>query len=177
MRVQLFNKRINKYALGMRVRPRLILHIAPVMAVIILSVFILSLFNQPTHALGGQEKIAYYGNWDIYGNNVSIKSIDDSGAVNRLTTLVYSFENINPSSLQCFQDVVPVDNSATSESNPAAGDGGADAWADYQRPFTAAESVDGVADSPTQPLRGNLNQLKKLKQEHPNLKIMLSIGG
>ncbi len=145
--------------------------------VIIASVMLFNTFNQPAQALGGQEKIAYYGNWDIYGNGYSLKNVESSGAANRLTTLVYSFENINPTTLKCFQDVHAVDNSATSETNPNAGDGGADSWADYQRPFTAAESVSGTADSPTQTLRGNLNQLKQLKAKHPNLKVLLSIGG
>lgn len=32
--------------------------------------------------------------------------------------------------------------------------------------MSAAQSVDGVADSGWEPLRGNYNQLKKLKAKH-----------
>ena len=52
-----------------------------------------------------------------------------------------------------------------------------DPWADYQRPFTAEQAVDGVADEPGQPLPGNFNQLKKLKAKHPDLKVLISLGG
>ncbi|MEO7119031.1 MAG: glycoside hydrolase family 18 protein [Candidatus Limnocylindrales bacterium] len=52
-----------------------------------------------------------------------------------------------------------------------------DPWADYQRPFPAAQSVDGVADISGQALMGNFNQLRKLKLAHPGLKLFISIGG
>ncbi|KAI9016228.1 chitinase [Hyaloraphidium curvatum] len=58
------------------------------------------------------------------------------------------------------------------------GDGaGGDAWADYQRPFAAGESVDGVGDAPGARLRGNFNQLRKLKARLPGLRVFISIGG
>jgi chitinase len=37
--------------------------------------------------------------------------------------------------------------------------------------------VDGVADTWDQPLRGNFNQLLKLKKKHPGLKVLWSFGG
>ncbi|CAM5227838.1 chitinase OS=Streptomyces violarus OX=67380 GN=FHS41_006131 PE=3 SV=1 [Streptomyces violarus] len=43
--------------------------------------------------------------------------------------------------------------------------------------YTAAESVDGKADTWDQPLRGNFNQLRELKRKHPNLKVLWSFGG
>lgn len=55
--------------------------------------------------------------------------------------------------------------------------GQGDSWADYQRRFTAAQSVDGVADTFNQPLAGNFNQLRKLKEMHPNMRVMFSLGG
>jgi chitinase len=72
---------------------------------------------------------------------------------------------------------------------PDAGEGG-DSFADYGKGFTAAESVDGVGDSwsgsmswddprtgKVGPLKGNFNQLKKLKAKHPHLKAYISLGG
>jgi chitinase len=37
--------------------------------------------------------------------------------------------------------------------------------------------VDGVADTWDQPLRGNFNQLRELKARHPNLSVLVSLGG
>lgn len=45
------------------------------------------------------------------------------------------------------------------------------------RGFSATESVDGVADTWDQQLAGNWNQLRKLKQRLPNLRILISVGG
>src|SRR5262249_40352380 len=61
------------------------------------------------------------------------------------------------------------------EETTAAGEG--DPWADYQATFPASETVNGVADSYSQPLAGNFNQLKELKALYPNLNIVMSIGG
>src|SRR5204862_4003266 len=79
-----------------------------------------------------------------------------------------------PTNLTCFEA-----NSAASqdESNPNAGDGAGDAFADYGKSYAADISVAGVADTFNQPIVGNFNQLKKLKAKHPNLKILVSIGG
>ncbi len=56
-----------------------------------------------------------------------------------------------------------------------------DAWSDYQAPtWSRSNSVDGVADDPSDPnqhLFGNFNQLVKLKAKHPDLKVVMSIGG
>ena len=41
----------------------------------------------------------------------------------------------------------------------------------------AADSVDGVADRPDDPLRGNFGQLRKLKAKHPGLRVIWSFGG
>jgi chitinase len=53
----------------------------------------------------------------------------------------------------------------------------ADPNADLNYRFTAEQSVDGVADAPNQPLRGNLNQFLKLKRQYPKLKLIVSLEG
>lgn len=174
MGFSILRKRRPAYILGRRATKRAVSGFTVAVTIVLTGVLLLHFTGAPVRAAGGQQRIAYYGSWDIYGDDYTLRKVHDTGAASRLTTLVYSFENISPTTLRCFQDVHAVD---TNESNPNAGDGGADAWADYQYPFPADRSVDGVADSDTQPLRGNFNQLKKLKQKHPNLKIMLSIGG
>jgi chitinase len=56
-----------------------------------------------------------------------------------------------------------------------------DAWSDYQAPtWSGSDSVDGAADDPSNPdqhLFGNFNQFRKLKAAHPNLKLVMSLGG
>jgi chitinase len=49
----------------------------------------------------------------------------------------------------------------------------ADTWADYQTPYLP--SVSGVAY--TGPMYGNFAAIQQLKQLHPNLKVLMSIGG
>jgi len=54
---------------------------------------------------------------------------------------------------------------------------GGDAYADYGKSFAAGDSVSGTGDTWDQPLRGNWNQLKQLKAKHPNVKVLISLGG
>jgi chitinase len=108
------------------------------------------------------KKVGYFIQWGIYGRGFFVKNLVTSGAAAKLTHVNYAFANVSEDGSRCF------------EAN-LAGEG--DAWADYQRPASAAESVDGVADSPDQALKGNFNQLRKLKARYPDLKVLLSIGG
>ncbi len=57
--------------------------------------------------------------------------------------------------------------------SPAASAAHGHAYAATDKAYTADQSVDGVADTWDQPLRGNFNQLRKLKKKHPNLKVLL----
>jgi len=52
-----------------------------------------------------------------------------------------------------------------------------DTFADWGKAFDANESVDGAADAVSQPLKGNFNQLKKLKARYPHIRVLISIGG
>ena len=53
----------------------------------------------------------------------------------------------------------------------------ADPNADLNRTFAAADSVNGVADSATDPFRGDLHQLAEFKRLHPHLKLLISLEG
>jgi GH18 family chitinase len=120
------------------------------------------------------ERVAYFTSWSIYANGYYLKTLDINGTAGKLTKLNYAFENIDPANLTCFAANAP---SSSDESSATGNDGASDAWADYQRGFTADESVDDVADSWGDPLKGNFNQLKKLKARYPNLKTLVTIGG
>jgi chitinase len=123
----------------------------------------------------GGVKIAYYDQWSVYGNAFYPKNLDTEGIAGKLNILNYSFENIDPVNLTCFEATKASDS--TNESDPNAGDGAGDAFADYQKSFGADISVNGTADVWNQPIVGNFNQLKELKAKYPNLRIVASLGG
>ncbi|MFG2167256.1 glycoside hydrolase family 18 protein [Micromonospora chersina] len=109
----------------------------------------------------GYHRVGYFTQWGIYGRAFPVKKLDTSGAASRLTHVNYAFGNVSEDG-RCYVD---------------GGPGEGDAWADYQRPVPAEESVDGVADAWGEPLNGNFGQLAKLKERHPDLKVMISLGG
>nr|WP_147653390.1 glycosyl hydrolase family 18 protein [Vulcaniibacterium gelatinicum] len=111
--------------------------------------------------------VGYFTQWGIYNSGYTVRMLDTSGTAARLTHLIYAFGNVRDN--RCEVGVLKA-------TDPATGEGG-DAYADYSRTYTAAESVDGVADLWNQPLRGHWNQLRKLKQKYPNLKVLISLGG
>ncbi len=106
--------------------------------------------------------VGYYTQWSNYSGFL-VKNVHTSGTARKLTHLNYAFGNVSADG-KCF------------EAN-LAGENGGDAWADYQRPYGAEESVDGKADVAGQRLNGNFNQLLKLKKKHPRLKNLISLGG
>jgi chitinase len=120
-------------------------------------------FVAPTaaQAVVAPVKVGYFTQWGIYRRNFTVKNVHTSGMAAKLTHINYAFGNVG-SDGRCVA------------SNQVEGGG---AWADFQRKFTADESVDGVADTFDQPLAGNFNQLRKLKQRHPDLRVLMSLGG
>lgn len=124
---------------------------------------------------GNYAKVGYFVQWGIYGRQYFVKNLQDSGAAGKLDIVNYAFANIDPNNLTCLNGVTK--GTTADPEDPEQGTGAGDADADYARPFSAAQSVDGVADDGWGTLRGNFNQLKKLKKLHPNLKIVVSLGG
>jgi chitinase len=103
---------------------------------------------------GKTVKLGYFTEWGIYGRNYNVKNLVTSGSAAKITHINYAFGNVTNG--QC-----------------AIGD----SYADYDKAFTADQSVSGVADTWDQPLRGNFNQLRELKAKYPNIKILWSFGG
>jgi len=103
---------------------------------------------------GGKKLVGYFVEWGVYQRNYHVKNIHTSGSASKLTHILYAFGN-------------------TSGGRCAIGD----SYAAYDKAYTADQSVDGVADTWDQPLRGNFNQLRKLKRMYPNLRVIYSIGG
>jgi chitinase len=115
----------------------------------------ISATTQPGGNGGGKKLLGYFVEWGVYQRAYHAKNIDTSGSAAKLGYINYAFGNVTNG--QC-----------------AIGD----AYAGYDRFYSAAESVDGVADTwDTGALRGNFNQLRKLKAKYPGLKILWSFGG
>ena len=107
-----------------------------------------------------KEIIAYYPEWRAKGSNpYVVKNIITSHTAGKITVLNYAFGIPKPDSSG---NIVV---------------GFMDPYLAYQQVYSSEMSVDGVADDSTQSLKGQFNQLRKLKKKYPKLKIILSIGG
>ncbi|HZC44257.1 MAG TPA: glycosyl hydrolase family 18 protein [Acidobacteriaceae bacterium] len=95
----------------------------------------------------------YFEEWSIYYAGYNIANLQQNGVADKLTHLIYAFANVTTS--------------------PAPACAIADTWADYQTP--GLPSVSGEAY--TGPMYGNFAAIQQLKQLHPNLKVLMSIGG
>jgi chitinase len=105
--------------------------------------------NRPSgKILGG-----YFEEWSIYYAGYNIANLQQNGTANNLTHLFYAFANVS--------------------TTPAPSCAIADAWADYQTPWLP--SVNGQPYS--WPVQGNFGAIQQLKGLHPNLKVLISIGG
>lgn len=100
-----------------------------------------------------QQKIlgGYFEEWSIYYAGYNIANLQQNGVANNLTHLLYAFGDVASSPSACTF---------------------ADTWADYQDPYLPA-----VSGPYTGPLYGNFAAIQQLKQLHPNLKVLMSLGG
>ena len=106
-------------------------------------------------AKAASKNLGYFVQWGVYGRNYHVKNIHTSGSAAKLTHINYAFGNVTNGQCQI-----------------------GDAYADYDKFYDAASSVDGVADTwDAGALRGNFNQLRKLKRMYPGLKVLFSFGG
>lgn len=105
-------------------------------------------FAQNSKILGG-----YFEEWSIYYAGYNIANLQQNGVAGKLTHLMYAFANVT--------------------TNPAPACSIADAWADYQTPYLP--SVSGVPYAG--PMYGNFAAIQQLKELHPQLKVLMSIGG
>jgi chitinase len=131
---------------------------------LLLSVCALSSPAAPAHVPAGnaaiaapseERLVAYFAQWGSYSRKYLVKNIHTSGSAKKLTHIVYAFGT--------------VENGACAIGDP---------YADLERVYSAAESVDGVADC-QEPgcLRGHFGQLRRLRKMYPHLKMLYSFGG
>ncbi len=98
--------------------------------------------------------VGYFPQWGIYNRRYVPLDLIKSGAIHSLTQLDYAQGNIH-------------DNACIV----------ADPQADLNIPFKAEDSVDGNADDPGSPLRGNFHQLQLLRRRYPRVRILISLEG
>jgi chitinase len=111
--------------------------------------------DPPPAGPAGSKLVGYFAEWGIYARNYHVKNIVTSGSAAKLTHINYAFGNVTGG--QCTIG---------------------DSYADYDKAYTAADSVDGVADTwDAGSLRGSFGQLRKLKKKYPNIKVLWSFGG
>src|SRR5579864_7605137 len=98
--------------------------------------------------------VGYFPEWGP-SSQYYVKNVITSGSAPMLTIIGYVFANV-------------VNNKC----------GIADANADYDQRYTAANSVDGTDDPTTGTgVFGSFHQLQELKAKYPNLKLLISLGG
>lgn len=116
--------------------------------------------------------VGYYPAWGAYGRDFQVTDMD----ANKMTHINYAFADIcwdgkhgnpnpaapNPQTWNCEDEtgVINAPNGTIVLGDP---------WIDVQKTFPGDEYGD--------PIKGNLNQLMKLKEINPDLKTIISIGG
>jgi chitinase len=96
---------------------------------------------------------AYFEEWNIHYSGHNIADIEKNGVANELTHLLYAFGNVTTAPTPTCAIADPVDA--------------------YQN--TAIPSVSGKPY--TAPIYGNYGAILQLKQLHPRLKVLISLGG
>lgn len=111
---------------------------------------------------------------DIHTTKTPVNGVQTSVA-DQLTFINYAFGNVYQKNggYECDM-VTKAEVGNDNPSSPDAGTGG-DSYADYQR--QPKRTVNGQSVPWDAPLSGNFLQLKLLKQQHPNLKVFISLGG
>jgi chitinase len=95
----------------------------------------------------------YFEEWSIYYANYNIANLQNNGVADKLSHLFYAFANVTAS--------------------PAPACVLADPWADYQTPWLPSVNGQPYTNWPY----GNFGAMIQLKGLHPNLKILISLGG
>ncbi len=105
----------------------------------------------------GKILAGFFEEWSIYYSGYNLANLESNGSAAKLSHLIYAFGNVSASASD------PSSNTCVI----------ADAWADFEN--NALPPVGGIPS--TWPLFGNFAEILKLKQLHPNLKTVISLGG
>jgi chitinase len=113
-----------------------------------------SAVNVTTSKLTSLVMAGWFEEWGTYYANANVADLQNNGVASVLTHIIYAFADpvVNGSNINCAL---------------------ADTYADYQK---AVPQVPGATPA-VAPLTGNFGALVQLKQLHPNLKVLISLGG
>ena len=124
--------------------------------VTLITVLLLAAFSLPCRAQQqprGRIFGAYFEEWNIHYSGRNIADLEKNGVAGELTHLIYAFGNVTTASAPVCAIADPLDA--------------------YQDP-----SIPSVGGKPfTAPLYGNYGAIQQLKQLHPHLKVLISLGG
>ena len=101
----------------------------------------------------GKILAGFFEEWSIYYANYNVANLQNNGGADYLTHLIYAFANV------------------TATPSPACTL--ADPWADYQTPYLPTVNGNPYTKWPY----GNFGAMIQLKQLHPGLKVLISLGG
>ena len=94
----------------------------------------------------------YFEEWSIYGANYNIANLQANEVADHISHLIYAFGNVTPTSPPACAIADPV--------------------AAYQN-----ATIPSVSGKPyAAPLYGNFGAIQQLKELHPNLKVLISLG-
>ncbi|HTV04008.1 MAG TPA: glycosyl hydrolase family 18 protein [Acidobacteriaceae bacterium] len=105
----------------------------------------------------GKILAGFFEEWSIYYANYNLANLESNGSAAKLSHLIYAFADVSASASDPSTDTCVI----------------ADPWADFED--NNLPPVGGIAD--TWPLYGNFAEILKLKQLHPQLKTLISLGG
>src|ERR1700761_4583893 len=129
-------------------------------SVLLASIALLAAFGTPALAEQPNNKkilAGYFEEWSIYYANYNLANLESNGSAKKLSHLIYAFGDVSASASNPSTDTCVI----------------ADPWADFED--NNLPPVGGIAD--TWPLYGNFAEILKLKQLHPKLKTVISLGG
>lgn len=99
----------------------------------------------------------FFEEWSIYYANYNLADLESNGSAAKLSHLIYAFGDVSASATNPAADTCVI----------------ADPWADFED--ASLPPVGGIPD--VWPLYGNFAEILKLKQLHPGLKTLISLGG
>src|SRR5277367_3094743 len=124
-------------------------------SIVLLTVFGTSALAEPP---SNKKLLAgYFEEWSIYYAGYNLATLESNGSAKELSHLIYAFGNVSA-------------NASDPTANTCAV---ADAWADFEN--NNLPPVGGIPSS--WPLFGNFAEILKLKQLHPHLTTVISLGG
>ena len=128
---------------------------------VFVSLFTLAVTSAPafaqTQTSQGKILAGFFEEWSIYYANYNLANLESNGSAAKLSHLVYAFGDVSASATD------PSTNTCVI----------ADAWADFEN--NNLPPVGGIPS--TWPLFGNFAEILKLKQLHPGLQTVISLGG